>query len=243
MRTIRLYCDNLQTDTVVLDETEGHHLCKVLRLGPGNGVELFDGDGTCAEGTIETADRRGIRVRIAGRRYQPQRIDHRIVLAVSMPKGQRFEQVIEQATELGVDRIVPVVFERTVKQASGPSALERYRKIMISACKQCGRNRLPQMDLPLGLEECLERIRHDFPHPAMLFGGFSSRVIPLCDWPMSDSDTAFFIGPEGGLNEAETKTLRDAGAIEVRLCDTVLRIETAAAACSAILCAKRDSRC
>ena len=155
MRNIRLYCENLQDDSIVLDETEGHHLYKVLRLGPGDAVELFDGDGTCAEGEIETADRRGVRVRIVGRRQQAPRPNRRIILATSMPKGQRFEQVIEQATELGVDRIVPVVFERTIKQASGPSALQRYHKIAVSACKQCGRNRLPQMDLPLDLDECL----------------------------------------------------------------------------------------
>jgi len=242
MRNVRLYCETLQDDTIVLDETEGHHIYKVLRLGPGDAVELFDGDGTCAEGAIEAADRRGVRVRIVNRRQDPPRSNRRIILATSMPKGQRFEQVIEQATELGVDRIVPVVFERTIKQASGPSALQRYHKIAVSACKQCGRNRLPQMDLPLDLDECLAQIKADYPNAAMLFGGFSSKSVPLADWPMPDADTIAFIGPEGGLNEQEQELLTAAGSIEVRLCDSVLRIETAAAAFGAILSAKRDSR-
>lgn len=242
MRTIRLFCENLAGDSVLLDQTEGHHIFKVLRLGPGDPVDLFDGDGGLARGEIETADRRGVRVRIVHRRQDPPRPNRRIVLAVSMPKGQRFEQVIEQATELGVDRILPVVFERTIKQASGPSALERYRKIMISACKQCGRNRLPQMDLPVDLDDCLERIRTDYSNSVMLFGGFSAQSVPLANWPIPDSDAVMLIGPEGGLNEAEQAILQRAGAIEVRLCDSVLRIETAAAAFSAILCAKRDSR-
>jgi 16S rRNA (uracil1498-N3)-methyltransferase len=242
MRNVRLYCDNLQDDTIVLDETEGHHLYKVLRLGPGDAVELFDGDGTLVEGAIESADRRGVRVRIVSRKQDPPRPNRRIILATSMPKGQRFEQVIEQATELGVDRIVPVVFERTIKQASGPSALQRYHKIAVSACKQCGRNRLPQMDLPLDLDDCLAMIRSDYPNAAMLFGGFSDKSVPLADWSMPDIDTIAFIGPEGGLNEQEQDHLTGAGAVEVRLCDSILRIETAAAAFGAILCAKRDSR-
>jgi 16S rRNA (uracil1498-N3)-methyltransferase len=242
MRMIRLFCENLQDDTIVLDETEGHHIYKVLRLGPGDPVELFDGNGVHAEGAIEAADRRGVRVRIVDRRQEPSRPNRRIILATSMPKGQHFEQVIEQATELGVDRIVPVVFERTIKQASGPSALQRYHKIAVSACKQCGRNRLPQMDLPLDLDECLAMIRSDYPNVATLFGGFSAKSVPLADWSMPDSDTIVFIGPEGGLNEQEQGHLTAAGSIEVRLCDSILRIETAAAAFGAILCAKRDSR-
>jgi 16S rRNA (uracil1498-N3)-methyltransferase len=242
MRLIRLFSENLQEDTIVLDETEGHHIYKVLRLGPGDAVELFDGDGTCAEGAIESADRRGVRVRIVNRRQQPPRPNRRIILATSMPKGQRFEQVIEQATELGVDRIVPVVFERTIKQASGPSALQRYHKIAVSACKQCGRNRLPHMDEPLDLDDCLSMIRSDYPNAVMLFGGFSDTSVPLSEWSMPDSDTVAFIGPEGGLNEQEQQLLTQAGSVEVRLCNSILRIETAAAAFGAILCAKRDSR-
>jgi 16S rRNA (uracil1498-N3)-methyltransferase len=242
MRNVRLYCENLQEDTIVLDETEGHHIYKVLRLGPGDAVELFDGDGTLAEGAIESADRRGVRVRIVNRREEPPRPNRRIILATSMPKGQRFEQVIEQATELGVDRIVPVVFERTIKQASGPSALQRYHKIAVSACKQCGRNRLPQMDEPLDLDDCLSMIRSDYPTAAMLFGGFSAKSVPLSEWSMPDVDAIAFIGPEGGLNEQEQELLLAAGSVEVRLCDSVLRIETAAAAFGSILSAKRDSR-
>ncbi len=242
MRTIRIFCENLTNEKVLLEQTEGHHLYKVLRLGPGDTVELFDGQGTCAEGIIETVNRHGVSVQVTSKRHDPPRSNHRIILAVSMPKGQRFEQVIEQATELGVDRILPVVFERTIKQASGPSALERYRKIMISSCKQCGRNRLPQMDLPVDLDDCLEKIQSVYRKYAILFGGFSDQSASLSDWTMDDLDTVGIIGPEGGLNEMEQKKLVGAGAIEVRLCEPVLRIETAAAAFSAILCAKRDSR-
>ena len=83
----------------------------------------------------------------------------RIIIAVSVPKGERFDWLIEKCTELGVERICPVIFERTVRQPGNPKALDRWMNLAISAGKQCKRLFLPQIDPPTNSQDCIEAIK------------------------------------------------------------------------------------
>jgi 16S rRNA (uracil1498-N3)-methyltransferase len=236
-----LFSTDLHDDILRLDEFEAHHVRHVLRMAAGDTVELFDGRGTTAQAVIEKADRKTVEVRILRRDQRPPRQTGRIILAVSMAKGQRFETLIEQGTELGVDHFVPVLFQRTVKQAAGNSAVQRYHKIAVAAAKQCGRVFLPKIDPAEGFEDALERLTTEYPNAKMIFGGFSSEATPLLPWSIENRDTVAIVGPEGGLADQEQQILIRAGVREVKICQTTLRIETAALALAAILCAKRDS--
>jgi 16S rRNA (uracil1498-N3)-methyltransferase len=243
----RFYCDSLTGSKVELEGTEAHHLA-VLRLGPGSRVELFDGNGAFATAVVS-----GIRKNIVSldiesvRRTDPPK-SHRIIIAVSVPKGDRFDWLIEKLTEFGVERICPVIFERTVRQPSNPKALNRWLSIAISAAKQCKRLFLPQIDPPANLHNCLESIKKDTPNCRFIAGAVSGDCPSLVSQSFgqtacgerSRTDVAALIGPEGGLTENEESFLKNSGVHFVRLSDTVLRTETAAISFAAILSAQRD---
>ncbi|MGA2092037.1 MAG: RsmE family RNA methyltransferase [Sedimentisphaerales bacterium] len=242
----RFYCDSLDDAKIVLEGTEAHHLA-VLRLGPGDKVELFDGAGALATAVISGIRRNIITLDIEQiRRIDPPK-SRRIIIAVSVPKGERFDWLIEKLTELGVERICPVIFERTVRQPTNPKALDRWLNLAISAAKQCKRLFLPQIDPPANLHNCLESIKKDTPTcpersrgDCRIIAGAASADYPsLAAQSFGQNDVAAFIGPEGGLTENEESLLKSQGAQFVRLSDTILRTETAAISLAAILVAQR----
>ena len=219
----------------------------VLRLGPGDKVELFDGAGALATAVISGIRRNIITLDIEQiRRIDPPK-SRRIIIAVSVPKGERFDWLIEKLTELGVERICPVIFERTVRQPTNPKALDRWLNLAISAAKQCKRLFLPQIDPPANLHNCLESIKKDTPTcpersrgDCRIIAGAASADYPsLAAQSFGQNDVAAFIGPEGGLTENEESLLKSQGAQFVRLSDTILRTETAAISLAAILVAQR----
>jgi 16S rRNA (uracil1498-N3)-methyltransferase len=242
----RFYCDSLDDTKITLEGTEAHHLA-VLRLRAGDKVELFDGAGALATAVISGIRRNIVTLDIEQvRRIDPPK-SRRIIIAVSVPKGDRFDWLIEKLTELGVERICPVIFERTVRQPTNPKALDRWLNLAISAAKQCKRLFLPQSDPPANLHDCLESIKKDTPNCRIIAGAASGDYPSLATQPfgqtacgeLSRTDVAAFIGPEGGLTENEQSFLKNQGAQFTRLSDTILRTETAAIAFAAVLTAQR----
>ena len=240
MKLARFYCDSIKREQVQLAQDEAHHLANVLRLGTGEHVELFDGKGTLAQAVIIEIARKAVTLNVQDIQTKTARTSGRVIIATSIAKAQRFDWLITKCTELGVDHIVAVLFERTVKLAKGSSVLERYNKLAIAAVKQCGRIFLPKITGPSNLTETLSVLRKDYPDAQLIFGGVGAEVKSTAELPRDDKDIVAFVGPEGGMTEEEENLLKAAGACEVRLTNTTLRIETAAVAFAAILCASRD---
>ena len=165
----------------------------------------------------------------------------RVIIAASVAKGDRFDWLVSKCTELGVDRICPVLFERTVKAPRAQAAVRRYSKLAISAAKQCGRVFLPQIDPPTTLGKCLEILKKDYPAGRFLAGSCDGGAQALVRMKYTNTDVTAFVGPEGGMTENEQKILTQQGAVPVRLTGTILRIETAGVAFAAILAANRDA--
>ena len=205
-------------------------------------MELFDGKGTVAQAIIEKITKDSALLKMQNRNVFDTRNKRRIIIASSMAKGQRFEMIIAKCTELGIDRIVPVIFERTVKQAESAAAVRRFESIAVESAKQCGRNFLPLIDKPLSFEKALEKLQTEYPQAKIIFGSLTENAESIINFDFGSDDVVAFIGPEGGLTEAEENLLKKINAQAVRLTDTILRIETAAIAFAAILAAKRDSR-
>jgi 16S rRNA (uracil1498-N3)-methyltransferase len=237
----RFFCNPIVEPTTELGGTEARHLCSVLRLGPGDKVELFDGAGSLATATISTIKKSKVIVGIEHIQHIEPPKSRRIIIAASIAKGERFDWLIEKCTELGVDRICPVLFERTVKQPKNPKSVERWRNLAVSAAKQCKRLFLPDIDPPMSLPDVLHTLRKDYPDARILLGVLSAGSQPLANLPFGSADTIAFIGPEGGLTEQEGNLLKKTGAIGVCLTDTVLRVETAALAFASILTAQRGA--
>jgi 16S rRNA (uracil1498-N3)-methyltransferase len=241
MHLNRFYCERLQKQTVELVGGEAHHLFSVCRLKAGDKVELFDGIGILATASIEKATSKSALLKIIDLKKIETPDKPEIVMAVSMPKGERFDWLLEKCTELGVDRIIPVIFERTVKQPKNPKAGQRWRNITIAAAKQCWRVFLPRIDAPATLGEVLSALKKQYNKAEILVGSPEPQSPALTTRQFGTKHIIAFIGPEGGITEGEKALLEDYGAKFVRLTDSILRVETAALAFAAILTAGRDS--
>ena len=145
----RFLVDSLATDALIeLGAEESVHAARVLRLGVGSRVELFDGRGNGAAAEIVSQARRQVSVRVCGPLRSDQPPDIAVGLCVSLPRGERQQQLVEIASQLSVHALLPVVTERSVHQPSdkGQSRLHRWA---IESAKQCGRNDLLTIGEPI----------------------------------------------------------------------------------------------
>jgi 16S rRNA (uracil1498-N3)-methyltransferase len=218
---------SLLADEFDLPEEEARHATGVLRLRAGDRIGLLDGKGTRAEAEIINADKRGCSVRVLSRALLAQERDARIHLAVAPTKQmERFEWMLEKCTEVGVDRITPLMTERTER-----SRLRHYRaeRILISAMKQSQRAWLPQLDQITAIEELLAS-----PLPQQRFFGWcEGEHKTLSSTYDVKTDCLMLIGPEGDFTSDEMNSLVAKGFTPVSLGEARLRTETAAiAACT-----------
>jgi 16S rRNA (uracil1498-N3)-methyltransferase len=241
LREVRCYCQNIKPGLLQLDLTESHHIAHVLRLNKDTALEVFDGKGTLAEAIIAEITRKTVTLEIGKIQNLSLPRQGRIIIAASLAKARRFDQLITQCTELGADHIAAVIFERTVKLSKGASTQDRYRKLIISAAKQSHRLFLPQVTGPADLAKILADLKKNYPSARLIFGGLTKNAIPLAELNTTHSDTIAFIGPEGGLTEDEQNLFKENSALEVSLGKNILRIETAAVALTAVLAAERKN--
>lgn len=232
MRRLRFYCEQIDA-FCVLDEDQSHHLSRVLRLERGHPVELFDGRGTLAQGTVDSVDRRRVKICTTLIKHLAPPQFGRLVMAVSYAKGQRFDWMVEKCTELGADHIAAVQFERTVK-LGGENTLQRLRKISLSACKQCGRLFLPELSGPLPFEQGLNALKTCYPDALFYYGEPQANSFSSVRKNWNNRDTVILVGPEGGFSDIERRKMDDKDFQSVSIHSNVLRVETAAVAFCAV---------
>lgn len=211
-----------------LDGTEAHHLLHVLRGKPGDVVQLFDGTGDEFVARIESTSKKRIVLSVSDRLTIDRELPHPLTLGVSLPKGERQKVVVEKAVELGVSELIPLRTERGVAVPT-QNAVDRLRRSVIEASKQCGRNRLMNIRTDLQWKDWVDKDWHG-----------ATRLVanPGADQPLAispGSPCVIGIGPEGGFTEEEISLARNAGWHIMNLGNSVLRIETAAIAAAAIV--------
>ena len=224
----RFFCPEYRVgETSRLEGDEARHLARVRRIPVGALVEVFDGKGgsAVAEVTELGRDRVDLLVRTALDPSPNSLVG--LTLVVAIPKRDRFDWLVEKATELGVERIVPILTERSTVDPR-TSKLDRLRRAVVESCKQCRRNMLMAIDEPLSWNRYLE-LAMDSPtkrwvaHP----GGDVSWV----GEPVHPRESILVaIGPEGGFSDRELNLAHDTGWRSIHLTPTILRIETAALA-------------
>jgi 16S rRNA (uracil1498-N3)-methyltransferase len=244
----RFYCPNLTEPTVQLSPDEAHHAAGVLRLRAGAAVELFDGQGRSATGTIAQVRRGDVTVAVGQVRPAEARRGPTVHLALAVPKGKRLDWLLEKATELGAASLRPVVFQRGVAGGEDltPGKRQRWSGHCIAAAKQCGLNYLPRIQDPLTLTAYLAHARGAGRAglPALrILGDIGPDAVGLVDVvakgpPGAEVDV--LVGPEGGLTGEERGAVIEGGFVPVRLGWTTLRIETAAIALLAAVTAIRS---
>jgi 16S rRNA (uracil1498-N3)-methyltransferase len=209
---------------------EARHLARAARHGVGDSVELFDGKGFAVAARVVKVTRDEVELVADGVPIREALAPGSLTLATAVPKGDRFDWLVEKATEIGVARLIPLVTERAVVQPRD-SKLDRLRRIIIEASKQSGRNRLMVLEPPLAWPDLLDRGR-------VAIGLLASpQGQPKSRWPRLEAgcEVLLAIGPEGGFSPAEMGMALQAGWHAVRFGPHVLRIETAGLAGAAIL--------
>lgn len=233
---------------LALDLTgEAHHyLTRVLRLRPGDDVTLYDGDRTEAEGRIAAIDRSTVTVRLETVRILEPRTSPELVLICAVLKQPAMDLVVQKATELGTDAVVPVLFHRSVPRpdpSRTKTRLARWERIATSAASQCGRVSIPEIqpplpDLPAALGSAAGTLtRHDW--GVVLWEKCQGPALPHA--PPDDlhlrKRAVVIIGPEGGLTADEVRCASQAGYTPATLGRLILRSETAAIAALTLLAA------
>lgn len=226
----RFFADSdFATDTVELTGSELHHLSHVMRKRAGDVVTVFNGRGKEAEAEIVETSRRSASLRVIAVREIPPDHGRRVTLAVSIPKGDRFRWLAEKATELGVQRIIPLQTERTVVDPRA-GKLDKIRQAVIETAKQCRAGRLTEITVVTSWADFLAG------KPSQLFlahPGGKPLATAIAELPR-EQELTFAIGPEGGFTADEIAQAEAGGAIPIDLGPRILRIETAAIAVAAL---------
>lgn len=223
---------------ITLPDAAAAHLLRVLRLREGDACVLFNGDGHDHDARIVAAGKRGGEALILDRRVVDNESPLRITLLQGVARGEKMDLILQKATELGVDAVVPVQSERSEVRLDGERALKRlahWTSVVVAACEQSGRARVPSVAATVSLAEALGAL------PA---GGLRLLLDPFADantqslQAPADARIVLAVGPEGGWSPRDRSVLEAAGFGGIRLGPRVLRTETAGLAAIAALQAR-----
>ena len=230
----RFYCPTpLVTDALLeLPAGAARHV-QVLRLQPGDAITLFNGESTEEfDATVTRMGRSDVQVQVGAPHATAREPARRVHLAVGMPANDRMDWLVEKATELGVASIQPLMTERSVLRLSGERAEKKvahWQSVAISACEQCGGNRVPTVHPVLTLAQWLKTLPAAAAESRRLLLSLRDGSVALHTLPPA-GDAVFLSGPEGGLGGAEEDLALGHGFAPVSLGPRVLRAETAALA-------------
>ncbi len=235
MRIPRIYTDTpLSVGTrLSLDAAAHTHIARVLRLKPGAPLVLFNGTGGEYAAILDEVSKRHAVAHLTNFHAHECESPLPLWLAQGISRGERMDYTVQKAVELGIKRILPLFTDRCGVQLSGErleKRLQHWQAVAVSACEQCGRNRLPEITAPRTLTELLR----DETSPVRLVLDPQANTT-LRDLPAPSGPALLLIGPEGGLSNTEIAAARAAGFLGLRLGPRILRTETAAVAALAAL--------
>lgn len=230
MEIRRIYVDKLKMKNgmVLVTGPNCKYIMGVLRKSPGDRIDLMDGKGYLYRCTIHGCKGKELYLQVMDAVHHPEEKRSKVTLLVSPIKGPRMDWLVEKATELGVDRILPTIFRRTVVkfQDGETDKCERWRRIMVEASRQSGRFSIPEMTAPTPLRGILEQIE-DYKTRWLLYE--RERTTTMKDLLSSQQNNGHIcvaIGPEGGIEEGEAEWFKEHGFTPCMLGENILRTET-----------------
>lgn len=209
-----------------LSEEGANHVGRVLRMQPGQALVLFDGRGGQYPATLLESGKRQVQVQLGA--FEPHEVESPLPIHLGqvISRGERMEFTIQKSVELGVSLITPLLSARCGVKLSGErmdKKRDQWQRIAISACEQCGRNRIPEIRAPMTLEAWLAEPTNELKlnlHPRAPYS--------ISSLPAPTAGVRLLIGPEGGLSADEIALARQHDFLEMLLGPRVLRTETAA---------------
>lgn len=234
--TSRVYLDQpLSTGaTITLSEDAARHLVQVLRMRVGDNFIAFNGQGGEYSASISAVAKRDAQAIIGEFNPVDRESPLHITLAQCVSKGDRMDYTLQKAVELGASAIVPLVSSRTVVKLDAErwaKKIEHWQGVIISACEQSGRTRLPRLEVQQDLDDWIRDSSNDSLKLALAPG--AAKQLRQLD-PASRAIT-LLIGPEGGLSQTECTLAAKHGFIPLALGPRVLRTETAGVAALAAI--------
>jgi 16S rRNA (uracil1498-N3)-methyltransferase len=227
MRIPRCYTNQTlnQGERISLEEEPAHHLRHVLRARAGDEIILFDNSGNEFSASLDQVTKQGVHARIERRlQYEPEAALN-IHLMIGISRGERMDLALQKATELGVTQVTPILSQRCVVKLDEKKRVNRvnhWRRVMINACEQSGRCRIPQLDPPQEFATAISQQHDDL---ALLLDPEAKQA--LCQISPPDTSVSILVGPEGGLTAKERSLAIQQGFLGLRLGPRILRTETA----------------
>lgn len=237
MRTIRIYVDQplKLAEVMALPPQAGEHAVRVLRLGVGDPVTLFNGDGCDYAAAIQAIGKREVTATVLGKHRLTNESPLPLTLAQGVARGEKMDLIVQKATELGVLRIVPLMTERSevkLDAARAQKRLAHWRAVAASACEQSGRGTLPEITAAVPLASWVASLKDD--------GALRLALLPEAgratrELTFTPAGGLLVVGPEGGLGDRDTSLLQASGFTGLRLGPRILRTETAGLAALAAI--------
>ncbi len=222
----RLFVEDelVANQTLSIEGQQAHYLGKVMRVQPGDAIILCDNISGEWLATVDTVEKRRIHAVLA-EKLRDRETPPDLWLCPALLKKDRFDWVLEKATELGVAELRPVVTRRCVADKLN---LDRAKAITVEAAEQCARTALPDLHAPLSLKDLLRNWQED---RTLFFADEDGGAEALAGFTANSGPAAVLIGPEGGFDDAERETIRaHPKAVPISLGPRILRGETAAIA-------------
>jgi 16S rRNA (uracil1498-N3)-methyltransferase len=242
MRLTRCYVPTAleSQSTLRLPAATAAHVAKVLRLRAGAALTLFDGRGGEFEAQVLALDRHGVQVRVGLHRAIERESAIPVTLLQCLIRAERMDWIVQKATELGAAAIVPLASQHSVVRLDDSSAARRlahWQAVALSACEQCGRNRVPSVHAAVAFEEGLAEARASAAR--LMLAPQAQQSVAGAAHALAAAglitSVSVLVGPEGGFSEQEQAIAHERGFLDCHLGPRVLRAETAALAALAAI--------
>jgi 16S rRNA (uracil1498-N3)-methyltransferase len=208
-----------------LDSQASHRLTRVLRHTRGDHITLFNGDGYEYTAVITAIDKKGVTVTLIARDLVDRESPFQIALAQGIVQGSKMDMILQKAVELGIHSFTPLITERTQGKTGTREVkrMQHFQSVIVSACEQCGRNRIPILNEPISFAEWLQALPQAGIKIVLSPEAKDSKLPPL----NNASPLTVLIGPEGGLTEREIEKTLQKQFVPLKLGPRILRAETA----------------
>ncbi|MBR3628679.1 MAG: 16S rRNA (uracil(1498)-N(3))-methyltransferase [Elusimicrobia bacterium] len=226
---------DIQNKIFIIENEQFHYLSNVRRFCVGDEINIFDGLGNSYKARIDNIDKKSMKGTILSSKTLVLP-DKKISLYTAIPKGERFDWLIEKASETGVSKIVPVIYVRSVVKELSENKLERYKKISISASSQSWRADIMPIEKPISFIEAVEKLfaQKDTLNILPWESEEEKNILSILNENKDIKNINIFIGPEGGFDKTEIDIAIKKGFKTVTLGKNILRVETAAIVASSI---------
>jgi 16S rRNA (uracil1498-N3)-methyltransferase len=226
--------DDIKGQSFFISDEQAHYVINVRRFKPNDEIMIFDGLGNSYKAQVLSINKNEISGKIISSSYKM--IVFKLHLYTAIPKGDRFEWLIEKCAEIGVSEITPINTKRSITTLFSKNKAERYEKISIAASSQCGRNDIMKINKPLDFRTACKNAAANKSLVNILSWESESHIL-LSETLATHSYTGsnIFIGPEGGFENEEVEFAKSLGIHTVTLGENILRVETAAIVASVLV--------